>query len=598
MSEICVLGPASRSLPPLAVAILIVPSLQAEPQSQARMTDAQAQEIADGMLRTEDPKVLAEGLKRLKGHVFKSSKAPQREVVLFAQGMTLWKSGQVEDAAAPLKKLEATFPKSSFLGEAQLPLAEEALSRKRLKESETRLRASLDSDIPGERKRRSQELLLWILVETGRPLEGLPILDTLRPLEKDAEPSDKGLAAMVIILSEAKRKDEADANRRTFHNLYEKGPLTPRVELAWSQMLGRMNDPRACAQSLRKLITDFPKTPEADEARLALATLLTDGSLKGKDLKGMPDAEGLLAELRKGGHPGDEALAGVVELRILYRKELWEDILKRADDWMAEYAGKGEASQIAEVRRLWKDAWGLWVDSRLEKGYAGVMLERMRGGAFAALGPKQRTGVAELLAMQGLAAELPRLIKEAPRPEQGPLALAALAKVEPEAQPKAVLALLPAKASPAQELTRLRALVTLRDWKGARTSLPKAQPGPERVRALTTLLQRPLAKGETPAHRRREAEGWLGRISEKPEAKEPLLIRVADLRTQTGDYRGALALYPTKPSQPQIGWVSLMRAQAQLRLGQREAAKATLQAAKGVDGFRGQRDALEKALGI
>ena len=562
------------------------------------MTDAQASEVAEGMLRTEDPKALAEGLKRLKGHVFKSSKAPQREVVLFAQGMALWKAGRLEDAAEPLKKLETTFPKSPFLGEAQLPLAEEALLRKRMKECETRLRASLDSDIPGERKRRSQELLLWLLVETGRPLEGLPILDTLRPLEKEAEPSEQGLAAMVIILCEAKRKDEADANRRSFHNLYEKGSHTPRVDLAWSQMLGRMNEPRASAQSFRKLITDFPKAPESDEARLALATLLTDGSLKGKDLKGMPDAESLLAELRKAGNPSDEALAGVVELRILYRKELWEELLKQGDTWMAEYAKDGVTTQVAEVRRLWKDAWGLWVDSRLEKGFAGVMLERMKAGAFAALGPKQRLGVAELLAKQGLAAELPRLIREAPQIERGPLALSALAKVEPEAQPKAVLTLLPSKATPAQEITRLRAQVTLQDWKGVRATAPRAQPGPERIRAITTLLQRPFAKAETPAQRRQEAEGWLNRLSEKADTKEPLLIRVADLHAQTGDYRGALALYPAKPSASQLGWVSLMRAQAQLRLGQKDAAKATLLSAKGVDGFRGQRDALEKALGI
>ncbi|HJV23649.1 MAG TPA: hypothetical protein VJ570_13185 [Holophagaceae bacterium] len=578
--------------------LLAVPALTAAPQSTGRMTDAQAQELAEGLLRTDDAKTLAEGLKRLKGHVFKSSKAPQREVVLFAQGMALWKTGRPEDAAEPLKKLEATFPKSAFLGEAQLPLAEEALLRKRMKECETRLRASLDSDIPGERKRRAQELMLWLLVETGRPQEGLPILDTLRPLEKDAEPSEQGLAAMVIILCEAKRKEEADANRHSFHNLYEKGPLTPRVDLAWCQLLGRSNDSRASAQAFRKLITDFPKAPEADEARLALATLLTDGSLKGKDLKGMPDAESLLAELRKGGTAGDDALAGVVEMRILYRKELWEDILKRGDAWMAQYGDKGESLQVAEVRRLWKDAWGLWVDSRLEKGYAGVMLERMRAGAYAALGPKQRLGVAELLAKQGLAADLPRLIREAPQPERGPLAQAALAKIEPEAQPKGVLALLPAKATPPQELLRLRAQVALQDWKGVRLSAPRAQAGPERVRAVTTLLQRPFAKGETAAQRRAEAEGWLGRLSEHADVKEPLLIRVADLRSQTGDYRGALALYPLKPAPTQLGWVSLMRAQAQLRLGQKEAAKATLQAAKGVDGFRGQRDALEKSLGI
>lgn len=580
--------------------VLLLAPLPAPAQSQptGRMTDAQAASLAEALLRAEDPKVLAEGLKRLKSHVFRSSKAPQREVVLFAQGMALWRTRGPLDAADPLKKLEATFPKSTYLGEAQLPLAEEALERKRLKEAETRLRACLDSDIPGERKRRAQELLLWLLVETDRPSEGLPILDTLRPLEKGEKPTERGLAAMVLILCQADRRDQAETNRKSFRNLYGQGPLMPRVDLAWARMLGRSQDLKASAQAFRKLITDHPKSPEGDEARLALATLLTDGSLKGKDLKGMPDAEALLAELRRSGSPRDEALAGVVELRILYRKELWEDILNGAEAWERTHGSGAEAGQLAEVRRVWKDAWGFWVAGRLEKGYAGNLLERLRPGAFGALDAKLRKGVVELLSKQGLALEVPKLLKAAPPAERASLLQAAVAQIDPEAQPRAALALLPTKGSPAQELLRMRAATAAGEWRLVRAAAPKAQPGADRIRCLATLLQRPLGPGETVLQRKAEAESWLPRLREPAEVKEPVLIRVADLRFQTGDARGALALYPERPSQAQLGWVSLMRAQAQLRLGQREAAKATLQAAKGVDGFRGQRDALEKALGI
>ena len=578
--------------------LLAVPVLVDQPRAEGRMTDAQAASLANALLRTEDAKVLADGIRRLKTHVFRSSKAPEREVVLFAQGMALWKTRGALDAAEPLKKLETTFPKSGFLAEAQLPLAEEALERKRLKEAETRLRACLDSGIPGERKRRAQELLLWLLVETDRTAEGLPILDTLRPLESGEKPTEQGLAAMVLVLCQADRREQAETNRKNFRNLYGQGPLMPRVDLAWARLLGRTQDLKGGAQALRKLITDFPKTPEADEARLALATLLTDGSLKGKDLKGMPDAEALLSELRKSGNPKDEALAGVVELRILYRKELWEEILNGAEAWERTHGAEADKGQLAEVKRVWRDAWSLWVGSRLEKGYAGHLLERLKPNAFAALDPKLRKGVVELLARQGLASELPKLLREAPASERAALAAAALPLVEPEAQPRALLALLPAKGSPASELLRLRAQVALRDWKGARATAPKAQPGPERIRALAALLERPYGQGETAAQRRTEAESWLPRLSEKPPVKEPVLIRAADLRLQTGDARGALALYPERPAQAHLGWVSLMRAQAQLRLGQRAAAKATLQAAQGVDGFRGQRDALAKDLGL
>jgi Mg-chelatase subunit ChlD len=116
------------------------------------------------------------------------------------------------------------------------------------------------------------------------------------------------------------------------------------------------------------------------------------------------------------------------------------------------------------------------------------------------------------------------------------------------------------------------------------------------VGLVTQLLQRSLAPGETPSQRLKEAEGWLARAPERGEAREPLAILVADLRFQAGDPRGALALYPAKPAAAQRGWVALMRAQALLRLGQTEAARAQILQARDESGFKGQRDALAKAL--
>ena len=130
-----------------------------------------------------------------------------------------------------------------------------------------------------------------------------------------------------------------------------------------------------------------------------------------------------------------------------------------------------------------------------------------------------------------------------------------------------------------------------------RASLTRVRPGAERVDLVTGLLQRPLAQGETPAQRLKEAEGWLAHAPEKGGAREPLAILVADLRFQAGDAKGALALYPAKPSAAsQRGWVALMRAQALLRLGQAEAARAQILQARDEAGFKGQRDALAKAL--
>jgi len=76
------------------------------------------------------------------------------------------------------------------------------------------------------------------------------------------------------------------------------------------------------------------------------------------------------------------------------------------------------------------------------------------------------------------------------------------------------------------------------------------------------------------------------------------MILVADFRLQHGDARGALAMYPAKASAPdQRGWVALMRAQAMLKLGQREQAKALIKESRDEQGFKGQRDAFAKSLG-
>jgi predicted Zn-dependent protease len=57
-------------------------------------------------------------------------------------------------------------------------------------------------------------------------------------------------------------------------------------------------------------------------------------------------------------------------------------------------------------------------------------------------------------------------------------------------------------------------------------------------------------------------------------------------------------MYPAKAAAAdQRGWVALMRAQALLKVGQRSEAKELIKAARDEQGFKGQRDALAKALG-
>ena len=560
--------------------------------SGARMTDAQAAQLAKESLGAEDPASMKAALVRLKGHTFKSSKVPERELVLYAQGVLEARSGNLSGAAVALRNLERQWPKSPFMGEAQTILAEDAVAQKRYKEAEGRLHQALASDIPSERKRKPQELLIWTLVEQGRSQEALPIVQSLRPLEGKDKPSEKGLAAIVEVLGAAGEREQALGSRKDFQSLYPKSELLPRVELAWGRLLGRAGEAKESALVLRKLIKDFPQSTSADDARLALASLLTDGSLP--DIKGMPSAESLLAEVRKGGKGLPKGTAQVVELRLLVGKTLWEDALNLVDR-----LGPELRDGQPEVRKLWVEAWNAWVSLRLEKGFPGELLTRLKPGAFAALEAKSRLGVCELLASHGLLEVLPGLLREAPATERTGLRKAALAKVQPEAQPLAVLRLLPPKGdTPEEALLRARAEGALEHWAPLRAALGRARPGAERIQALLRLLQRPMVSPDTAARRRTEAEGWLARAPEKGGVREPLAILVADLRLQTGDARGALGLYPVKPTLPeQRGWVALMRAQAMLKLGQPEQAKALIKDAREEQGFKGQRDAIAKSLG-
>jgi predicted Zn-dependent protease len=555
------------------------------------LTDAQAAELAKEALGAQNPTSIKASLARLKAHTFKSSNIPERELVLYAQGVLEARVGNFPSAVVALKKLERQWPKSPFMGEAQTILAEDAVSHRRYKEAEGRLHQALNSDIPSELKRKPQELLIWTLVAQERPREALPIVRSLRPLEGREKPSEKGLAAIVEVLCASGEREQAQGSLKDFQNLYPQSEWMPRAELAWGRLLGRSGEAKEAAQVLRRLIKNHPASAQADDAKLALANLLTDGSLP--DDKDLPSAESLLAEVRRGGKSAPKGVAQVVELRLLTGKSQWEDALNLVER-MDPVTREGQP----EVKKLWAEAWNAWVKQRLEKGFSGELLARLKAGTFAALDATSRRGVAELLASQGLLDVLPRLLPEVTGAERVSLRKAALAKVQPEAQPQAMLRLLPAKGdTPDEALLRARAEGALEHWGPLGAALGRAQPGAERIKMVLRLLQRPVSPKETAGQRLAEAERWLAKATEKGEAKEPLAILVADLRLQHGDARGALAMYPVKPSAPeQRGWVALMRAQALMKVGQREEAKALIKETRDEQGFKGQRDALAKNL--
>ncbi|MDE3033181.1 MAG: hypothetical protein KGI56_05910, partial [Acidobacteriota bacterium] len=419
--------------------------------AQGRLTDAQAAELARSVLSARDPAFIRAVLVRLRVHAFRSRMAPEREVVLYAEGILADRLGDLAEAVYPLRQLEQLWPQSPYTAEAQVILAEDAVDQKHFAEADRRLHLALAADIPSEQKRRAQELLLWSLVQQGRPLEGLPIVKGLLPLQGDAKHSERGLAAMAEVLCAAGEQTQADGARQAFARQFPGSPLLPRVELAYARMLGQRGMAEAAAGALRKLIQDHPRTTEADEARLALADLLTNGKLpEGKDL---PTAQSLLDAIRKGGRGLPKGLAQRLELRLRVAQGHWGEALALVD---------GLDPVIAldpEIHALWLTAWRHWVDERLAKGAAGDLIGRLKPGAFRALDPKERLGVVQLLASQGLLMTLPALLPEAPVRERAALRQAALAKADAEGQPEAVLRLLPSRGgAPWEALLRARAL--------------------------------------------------------------------------------------------------------------------------------------------
>ena len=93
-------------------------------------------------------------------------------------------------------------------------------------------------------------------------------------------------------------------------------------------------------------------------------------------------------------------------------------------------------------------------------------------------------------------------------------------------------------------------------------------------------------------------DSWLARAPEKGPDREPLVILAADHKARQGDWKAALALYPAAPAAKSQGWVALMRATCQARLGQHDTALATLKDAKDVAAFKNERASLEKRLGL
>ena len=563
----------------------------------SKRTEAQAGELAERSLKLTDPGDQRAALESLKAFRWKSVKAPDREKALYAQGILEERLGRMKDAALTFRKLERTWPRSPYLADGQVLLADDALARKKPKEAEDRLKRALAADLPMETKRKAQDLLLWTLVEDGRPTEGLNVIRSLVPLPERVRPSEKGLAAMVQVLCAAKDRTQAEGVRKDYRTFYPSGQYLPRVDMAWARLLGAVGDAMGSAGELQNVIQTFPKTPEADEARLALATLLSEGKLPKEAAANFPPPDKLIAELGKVERKSEPARRSLlVKIRLAMGRSAWAEVV----DLVAEYrANQGAHEEEGTLKDLRAKAVAALAQESLEQGKPAGFLKYVEPESVGCLNPAQRLQLVRRFARMGLAEPVQSMLELAPAKERPALRAAALEELPADLQPQPAAALLPAKGdTPLQALRRAQSLAGRQEWIPALRVLPHAKPGPERIETLLRCLRRPVAAEEAPTARLKEAEAALARAPEKGADREPLLLVVADLKARAGDWKGALALYPESPRPEQLGWVGLMRATCQVRLGQKEAAKATLKKAAAAGDFKTERERLGKELGL
>ncbi len=547
-------------------------------------------------MSSQDATLRQETLKLLSKHTFRGSKAPQKEYCLFTQGMLQAEFGDVMGGATTLKKLERGWPQSPLLVEAQLVLAQEAMQHKRFKDAEARLRKAVDSDLPPRTRRLAQDLLLWMFVEQGRPTDGLPILESLHPLGKD-EPTEHGLAALAIVQCSADDRAASDRAVKSYIKKFPKGILWPKVQLAWGRHLAALGEGRSAAEALRKLLREQPKTPEADEARLALAMLLSEGKVPAKIAKAFPEPAQLLKEMGTVDPTGDVARERTaVRLRIALKESRWREAMDHAEALKGAKAAPADAARIDSLR---SDAFRAFTRDSLEKKRPGALLPYLDAEHLDALSADTRLSLGTALASAGLPEAALHLKALASPAEQSALGKALAEAILPEAHPAATLELAEGKApGPIEALRASQAMAVRKDWTALGKRLPRAKAGSVRIQLLLTLLRRPATKDEKPGQRLKEAEGWLSRAPEKGADREPLTVLVADLRAAQHDWRGALALYPEKPQAALVGWVSLQRATALLKLGKKDQAKAVLQAHVDEPAFKMERQTLGKEVGL
>jgi len=580
---------------PLLLALATPASLIAQGNVAAQMNDQEIVEFARKLL--ERPRArsaeLVSGLNTIQSYVFKDKNAPEREYLLFAQGLLEDRTEQFTRAVVTFRRFERTWPNSQYMPEANLVIGRDALEKKAYSEAESRFRKVLGSDLPVESKLNAQGLLAWCLLEQKRMEDAIPVVQTIFPIGR-SRPDERALVAIMEVQCATKALESARQTRTSYMGAFRNGSMKYRVNLAWGLLLGQSGQSVEAARALRDVIADMPNSEQADEARLALATLIADGKLPDKSNPDQESAESLITQLRTAGVGGDAPQrAHLLQIRIAHDEKQWNKVLSLTDQYRQLYPNSPN-SDTAHSYRV--ETLRTLVQNSINSSEPWSVLPLLSNENIGLLTPQLRSALVSIFATRGLPEAATTIIQASPETEKADLRQTLSQSISETLPPPQVLANLNENLTKDKsELGQVQILLSEKNWIDAGMKITKLTPGEDRINAVLTLLRRPMLPYEIPA-RLNEAEDWLKKCSEKSPVNEPLIIFVADLRMQTNNPKGALALYPEKPQPENRGWVSLMRATAMVKLGQNEGAKKLLEENSSVPEFKSNRQALADRL--
>jgi len=228
-----------------------------------------------------------------------------------------------------------------------------------------------------------------------------------------------GLVAILEILCLAGEKVQAEAVRKDLLTLYPSGRHLSRANLAWARLLGTTGNAADSAELLRTIIASDREAPEADEARLALAALLSEGKLHPKEAETFPTPQKLLAEIRRNDRKGNAAQkALLVELRMHMNQARWKEAVDTATRVQAGSRSPEELKAAGEFRA---EALNAWIQQLLDRKTLDPLLPYLDKEGITALRPELRATLVRALAQAGLPGAARSTTELAPPAEKAPL---------------------------------------------------------------------------------------------------------------------------------------------------------------------------------